>query len=421
MEFFATVKRVKSIRRRHFWLLLLPALLGIAPFPAAPVEKVPFFVVRTIYGHSEKGLWRQLQSDWSVRLGEGDGKQIAGTEVLSLRCLETPLPPLPSENHLILTNGDRIPFQALRLVGEKFSFRHANLEEGKEASLPLSAVSVLWYTAPDKERDGEKLRRRLIASTRTHDTICLRNGDVVAGILIHLDADNTTVEVEKKQVTVKTSQLAYIAFNTELADPLRPKGAYGRLILRDSQPGHGGRLSLTSASADDTTLTGITVFGARLRVPLRDVISLEVHQGHFVYLSDLKASQYAFEPFLDAAWPFTVDSNVAGHDLLLAGSTYDKGISMHSHSRLTYRLSEAFRRFEALAGLDDKDGRDGAVHLRVLGDGQILLDRSVASRDGPVPVSLNIKGVRELTLEVDFGRGGDVHDVVDWADARLIK
>ena len=54
-----------------------------------------------------------------------------------------------------------------------------------------------------------------------------------------------------------------------------------------------------------------------------------------------------------------LDGNVAEHDLLLAGSTYDKGIGMHSHSRLTFRLAGAYRRLEAMAGLDDKDGQGG--------------------------------------------------------------
>ena len=45
----------------------------------------------------------------------------------------------------------------------------------------------------------------------------------------------------------------------------------------------------------------------------------------------------------------------------------------------------------------------------------------MTSRNGAVPVSLNLAGVRELTLEVDFGRDGDVGDVVNWADARLVK
>lgn len=421
MDFFTTVKRVMAIPRHHFLPLFSLALLFAVPVGAEDAAKVPIFSVRTIRGGLVEGRWRQLKSDGSVRLGEGEGTLISGTQVLSVRRLDVPLPPLPMENHLVLANGDRIPFGDLRLVEEKIRFRHANLEGGKDASLPLSAVSVLWYIAPDKELDAEKLRRRLTTGKRTSDTVCLRNGDIIAGILTSLDADNAVIEVDKRRVTVKTPQLAYIAFNTELADVLRPKGTYARLILRDNRPGRGGRLSITSASADETTLTGTTVFGARLRVPLGDIISLEPQQNNFVYLSDLKESRYLFQPFLDASWPFALDCNVAGHDLRLAGSTYDKGIGMHSHSRLTYRLSAAYQRFEAMAGLDDKDGRGGAVRLRVLADGRPLLDRTVTSRDDAVSIRLSVKGVRELTLEVDFGQNGDVRDVVDWTDARLVK
>jgi|SRR5579884_243275 len=421
MDFFTTVKGTMSTPWHHFLSFFSLALLFTTLARAQDEAKKPTFTVRTTRSDLVKGPWRQLKPDWSVRVGEADGALISGSHVLSVRRADVPLPPLPMENHLILANGDRIPFRDLRLIEEKFHFRHANLEDGKEASLPLSAVTLLWYIAPDKELDAEKLRRRLTASKRTRDTVCLRNGDIVAGILTSLDADNAVVEVDKRRVTVKTPQLAYIAFNTELADALRPKGTYARLILSDNRPGHGGRISFTSPSADETTLTGTTVFGARLRVPLADIAALEPQLGNFIYLSDLKESKYSFHPYLDSIWPFTLDSNVAGHDLLLAGSTYDKGIGMHSQSRLTYRLSGAYRRFEAMAGLDDKDGRGGAVRLRVLAAGRTLLDRTMTSRDGAVPVSLSVEGVRELTLEVDFGRNGNVRDVVNWADARLVR
>ena len=404
-------------------LLLLASSLVFASVAtlADKPAKAPIFAVRSVRGALVKGTWRELKADGSVRLGEGDGTRIAGVNVLSVRQVDVPLPPLPMDFHLLLANGDRVPFRNLRLVEETVHFRHDNLEEGKEASLPLAAVSVLWRNAPEKVLDAEKLRRRLTVEKRTRDTVCLRNGDVVAGVLTGLDEQNVLVKVDKRRVTVKTPQVAYIAFNTELADKLRPKGKYARLILKGDQPGRGGRMTLTLASADEAILTGTTVFGAHVQVPLRDIAALDFHSSSTVYLSDLKESKYIFHPFLDATWPFTVDGNVDEHDLRLAGSTYDKGIGMHSHSRLTYRLSGAYRRFEALVGLDDKDGRRGEVRIRVLADGKPLLDRAVTNRDGAVPVGLSMEGVRELILEVDFGRDGDVQDVVNWVEARLVK
>ena len=40
---------------------------------------------------------------------------------------------------------------------------------------------------------------------------------------------------------------------------------------------------------------------------------------------------------------------------------------------------------------------------------------------GAVPVRVAVKGAKEATLVVEFGRGGDVGDHVNWADARLVK
>lgn len=421
MDFHTTVKRAKSIPWQLFLSVTSLAVLSFAGAKADESHAAPVFAVLSARGPELKGTWRELKADWSVRIGEGEGTPISGVDVVAVRRLDIPLPSPPMEDHLLLANGDCIPFQQLRLSEEKISFRHPRLNAGKDASVPLSAVSVLWRDAPIKTLDAEKLYRRLRSGKRTRDLICLLNGDVVAGMLAGADKENAVVEVDERRVTVKMAQVAYIAFNTELADALRPKGVSARLTLVGAREGHGGRMTLTSASADASALTGTTVFGARLRVPLRDVAALDLRNGRAVYLSDLKESKYDFQPFLDARWPFAVDGNVAEHDLRLGGSTYAKGVGMHSRSRLSYRLAGAYRRFEALVGLDDNDGRGGAVRIRVWADGRTLFERELTSRDGAAAIRLSVEDVGELTLEVDFGRNGDVCDVVNWADARLIK
>jgi hypothetical protein len=425
MRLSRSVKGFVSI----LWHGLALSLLVLGPSAgrpqAAEEAKNPIFAVKTAGGSTLRGPWRQLKPDWSVRIGEGDGNSVAGADLLSVRRANVPLPPALVEEYLILVNGDRLPYRSLRLNGEKLLLRHVALEQGKEVSLPLAAVSLLWRMAPDRTLDAEKLRRRLTRDARTRDTVCLRNGDVVAGVLSALDDQKVEVEVEKKRVTVRMAQVAYIAFNTELSETLRPKGVYARLILTGTGPGKAGRLSLNAAACDDgTTLTGTTVFGARLSVPLEEVAGLDLFQGRAVYISDLKPSRYEFRPYLDTAWPLATDGNVAEHDLLLRDSTYDKGVSLHSHSRLTYPLGGAYRRFEALVGLDDRDGRSGSVRIRLLADGADLdigADRELTIRDDPVSINVPVEGVRELTLAVEFGQGGDVQDVVDWVDARLIK
>jgi hypothetical protein len=393
---------------------MLLCLLLIAAEP-----RVPQFTLHTAAGKDVRGPLQTLKDDWSVRIGTTEPVDVPGADLLSVRQAGVALPPVPDGLHVILANGDRIPVQAPRLVDERLHFTYPDLEGGRDVSVPLAAVSVLWRVAPDRADDAVALRHRLATETRTRDIVLLRNGDVLAGVLNALNGDEVVLEVEKRSVKAPFNQVAAVALSTELAEKLQPKGVWGRFVGTS-----GARLSLTSVTCGDGgPLEGRTVFGARLRVPLDRVAALDLEGGRGVYLSDLKPSQYEYLPYLDERWTLTRDVNAAGHDLRLGGSTYTRGIGLHSHSRVSYRLDGGYRRFECLVGLDDSDGAEGSVHIRVLADGKELdsAGRNLKPADGAVPISVSVEGVKELTLVVEFGRGGNVQDVVNWVDARLVR
>jgi hypothetical protein len=418
----------RAVRRGSRWwrpgFLLLVSLspcLLVWSATAAVEEKGPTFLVHTTSGADERGRIRSLETDWSLRLGGDKERRLAGGEIVSLRQVGLPLPPLPANRHVLLANGDRFPVEAVRLDDERLIFRHPALAGGKETSLPLAALAVLWFASPDSEDAPERLRHRLAAGQRNQDVVLLRNGDLLEGTLQALDGKKVGIEIEKKKVEVDLAKVAAIALSTQLADALRPKGPYGRLILT----GEGGRISLSSAQSDGTLLKGTTLFGAAIEVPLKQVGALDVLQGPAVYLADLKPAKYEYVPFLDETFDFASGANSLGFDLRLAGSVYDRGPGTHSFSRLTYALGGGYRRFEALVGLDDVSGRGGHARVRVLGDGKPLPlanDRELSGRGEPLTVSVDVSGVKELTLETGYGsRANHVQGCVNWVDARLIK
>ena len=213
--------------------------------------------------------------------------------------------------------------------------------------------------------------------------------------------------------------MAVVVFNTELSTTLKPKAAYGRLVLRD-----GTRLSLASAAcADGRTLTGDTLFKTALSFPLEDVVALFIEGGPAVYLSELKARKFEQNPYLGEPWPYVLDGSVDRRDLRLGGSTFDRGIGLHTESRLTYDLGGRYRRFEALVGLDDQTGKGGRARIRVLVDGKPkdVGDAELTSRSEPLAVRVDVTGAKELTLVAEFGERGGVRGHVNWADARLVK
>jgi hypothetical protein len=399
--------------------IALALLAACLPCATAADQPDPVFVVHTSVGKEVRGPLRALRKDWSVTVAGGEDTTVPGADVVTVRRADHALPPLPSGEHLILANGDRVPARAPRLDGERLYFTNPDVDGGKETSVPLTAVSVLWRATPERTDDPEALRRRLAVASRSQDVVLLRNGDVLAGVLNSLDGDKAVVEVDKRSVPVPLAQVAAVALSTELAQAPRPKGVHAQVVLAG-----GGRLSVTSAAAEGGRLTAQTVFGATLRVPLEGVAAVDLRGGRAVYLSDLSPAKYEFFPYLDESWPLARDANAVGHDLRLAGATYGKGLGLHSRSRVLYRLGGAYRRFEAVVGLDEQDGREGSVRVRVLADGKALRlggPDELTAATGPVAVSVGVEGVRELTLEVDFGRGGNVQDVVDWGDARLVR
>ena len=403
--------------------ILASALLIATAILCAAEEPAPSFVVVTTNGAPLRGQLQELKPDWSFRVGD---KMLGGQEVVNLRRVDVQLPPLPTEKHLILANGDRIPMDAPRLVGEKLHFVHPDLGDGKDVSVPLSAVAVLWFTTPDNVEYPDLLRRQLTNATRSRDRVLLRNGDALEGLLNALDGKRVEVEVNRKPITVSLDKVSAIALSTDGLDKMKPKGVYARVVLTGGDGTNGTRLSLSSATCDGVILQGTTVFGANLRVPLDRIASLDLMQGAAVYLSEIKPAKFEQTSYLGdgVKWPLVADAAVTGRDLRLHGSVYDKGLGMHSRSRVTYVLDGKYRRFDAIVGLDDETGREGSARVRVFGDGKALdlgKDGDLTAKNGPLLVSVPVTGVKELTLETDFGRRGDVQGHVDWADARLIK
>ena len=95
---------------------------------------------------------------------------------------------------------------------------------------------------------------------------------------------------------------------------------------------------------------------------------------------------------------------------------------MHSRCLLTYNLDGRFSEFRSKVGFLPPEGRIGQAIIRVLGDGKTLYENLDAKGDQPpADLKIPVTGVRELTLEVDYGKNDDVGDRVAFANARLLR
>ncbi|MBY0233097.1 MAG: NPCBM/NEW2 domain-containing protein [Gemmataceae bacterium] len=373
------------------------------------------FIARTVEGKEVRGPLASLASGSGIGLGKGGRRKVAWADLATLRREGSKLPEMPADEHLVLAWGDRVPARDLRLDGERLSFSHPDLEK---PSVALAGVALVWRTGPDRAGDPAAARRTLLAAKRKSDRVILRNGDGIEGTLSKL-GDSVEVEQDGKKRSLPWAQVAAVALASEGAE--RPKGMVARVVVAPSDRSPGGRFALVSARADEDGLIGKTAFGATLRVPLERVELLERVAERIVPLSSLAPSAYRYYPYLDEAAKWSADGTAAGGDLRVGGSTWSEGMSLRAHSRTEWALAGAFKRFEALVGLDDREGKRGKAKLRVLGDGKEVAAHELAHSSGPARVSVSVEGTKALALEVLPNGAGPVRAVVDLVDARLLK
>ncbi|MFF4874156.1 sulfatase-like hydrolase/transferase [Streptomyces sp. NPDC000961] len=112
-----------------------------------------------------------------------------------------------------------------------------------------------------------------------------------------------------------------------------------------------------------------------------------------------------------------------GTPISFGGTTYPKGLGVHAYSDVAFHLGGAADRFTALVGIDDFSARQssaGATRATVYGDDRVLHTTGVlTAATGPVPLDLDVRGVRVLRLEVTDANDRTSFDHTSWALARV--
>jgi alpha-glucosidase len=108
-----------------------------------------------------------------------------------------------------------------------------------------------------------------------------------------------------------------------------------------------------------------------------------------------------------------------GNPLTINGVVFEKGLGTHAPADITVYLGGKCTSFTAEVGLDDEITQPGSVAFQVADDGTTRYDSGVL-RPGPaVPVTVDVTGVRMLSLRVTDGGDNKNFDHADWANARL--
>lgn len=317
--------------------------------------------------------------------------------------------------YVVLPDGDRIT-GALIGAATDAAVEVQATAIGK-ASVPLDAILGLVLSAPTDPDAFDQLVRRVRTEPRTSEVVWLANGDRLAGSFLGMDDRVVKLSVGGAPRELAREGILALGFDPALVSYPKPEGPYLEVGLLD-----GSRLGLVDVKLERGRVSGASRFGSRFDAPLSDVTRITPRISAVVYLSERPVDGKSYVPYFDLVRPFQADANAEGRPLLLGGRTYERGLGTQSRTLLAYKIQPGDLKFQATVGVDERAGPLGSVVFRVLTDGEVrFASPSLTYRDAPVAVDVDLEGVKLLILATEFGERGDVRDLADWAEARILR
>jgi hypothetical protein len=309
----------------------------------------------------------------------------------------------------------------------------------QRTTIQVSSLQAIVLKAPVSISGQDRLLQRIQEHVGEEDVLLLHGGDILRGGLLGTSVMGETLPVIRMRIAGRTdvlkvpvSRVRAVAFRQlPAADQVNSTDRW-IVGFRD-----GSRLSVSSLKQqgtsircqldEDLVLARMPAGGDR---PWGDVVYVRPLRESTAYLSDLEPLGYKHVPFLGNSWPYRLDRNVTGGRLACGGAIYEKGIGMHSTSRLAFDVPPEAESFDAEIALDDAAGRRGSVFFVVYCQQQVegepagdweMVYQSEMVRGGEPPrlLSVPLDGARRLALVVQHADRGDVRDHANWLHARV--
>ena len=303
----------------------------------------------------------------------------------------------------------RISFRAMAARPEEFEVVGINdLADTKSLAVLLKYDSVHGRFPGTVEADG--------------DALVVRRGDrldTVAGSVGGVSAESVTFLLNGSELELPLSRasLVGVLFAGADADADTPAA-----VVR---PRVGGTLNAAAVASDGTTLTVTLASGSAIALPLSGVAALDYRAGGTLPLQDVptRTPSETTAGWADDPWPVGRGENLDGGPITIAGRPFETGLVLHAPATLEWRLPRGVRRFTATAGIEDarRTLGVGEVTLTLTGDGRELFSGRLTHEDDPVPLDLDLSGVKVLTLTVGVGESPLAGDHLALGGAALLK
>ena len=256
------------------------------------------------------------------------------------------------------------------------------------------------------------------------DEILLKNGDTVRGTITAVDDKGFTITPAAGDPVVLSGDVIVRVIFAPPAQGRPARQAAGftvRLVNGVVLPCADVQLGGASEVSGQILRVSPAGGGGERNVSLESVVAIEHTGGRVRWLTDRTPLEAVATAFFGPAHQHRIGRNVTGGLIRAGGATYERGIGVHSHSRITYAIEPADRSFRTQYAVDNELPY-ADVDVRVLVDGKTVHEQK-SLRSGilsPV-IQADLRGAKTLTLEVDFGNNYDVQDRLNWIEPAIVR
>lgn len=372
----------------------------------------PEVEVTSLSGTSVQGNLQSLNKT-AINLKQGPtSKDLPLAEVLNVRFPKNRSQrSLQAPYSIRFTDGSKFPIQSLQS-----NDRQMKISGDQIGSLIIPAKHVSSIRFGTLNSNIREAWEKLLNSKQSKDLLVVQKENVldfIDGVVGSITDEKIQFFTGEDEVSVNRKRVFGIIYFRQPPSDAPP---YCSIRLTND-----GLLQASSITYSGTEFEATLQSGARARFASESIANLDFSQGKVRYLSDLEPRNIEYTPFFDTVWKYRKDKHRDGGPLRLAGKEYSRGLYIHSKTLLQYRIKNEYRNFRALMGIDDSVPGIGFVYVEIKGNGRTLYSGNVRSSDPPVELNLDVRGVRELDILVDFGDNLEICDHLDLCEARLIK
>jgi hypothetical protein len=403
-------------------------MLGIKCF--CLVLSCTLFEIHTTEGKKVQAELTQWDSDrLVVRLPDSsatfDLEQLSRIENIAPR---SPQDKSGTESMVEFTDGSLTPAAQMLVKKNVCTFKR---HDGKSMECDLRRLRSIRYC---QSRSRDQAWRELIATEFSGDAIVLRQGetgvDYLEGKITEISEGQVSFDLDGELVNVPREKLEGVIVYRSTDD--RPTSAAFVMSLRD-----GSRWNLAGARLDGDTLVAESAGGLTLSVDLNEVFEVNFSTSNTRYLEELTPEAVeltpAFQPVGEISlvrsmlWSPVMNRARYGGPLSVRlddtkrSQPAEHGLSLHSRTRLIYRLDDRYRELRGTAGIAPEVTAGGTVRLVIRAGSATLLDTPVSRTSPPLDIALSLPESSRLEIIVDYEDGSDLGDLIHLCNLRLVK